>query len=442
MKHLFFIAIAAVLFTSCKKYLDVNQNPNQPSSVSPDVVLTATEVQLGYTVGGADISLTTGILTQQITGVDRQFTTYNNYVFTADNFTNVWANMYDVMLNLYQLKQTSDEREFKFYSGISGVLLAYSLGITTDLWGDIPYSEAFLGEEGQYKPKYDTQQDIYATIDALLTEAIANLNTNPADAGLKPGADDVIYGGKVNRWIKFANSLKLRFLLHQSKLDPGVAGKIITGLNAAGGIISSNDDNAAVTFLDDEARANPLYQFFTQRDGYATFESHGSDMLESLNDERKTAYIGDDYSIGDYLGLQASPVILLSAAEVKFIEAEARAMSNDLAGAETAYNNGISLSFAQLGVSGADTYLAQATVAFATAPGTDVEKVINQKYLALYLQSEVYNDWRRTGFPVLTPNTVSSQIPRRYLYPQTELSYNAANVPSGITLASKIWWDK
>ncbi len=308
MKRLLFIILSVTLFTSCKKFLDVNQNPNSPSNVSPDVILTASEVQLGYTVGGADVSLITGLLTQQITGIDRQFIPYGNYVFTADNFTNVWANMYQTMLNLKQLKDMADHDGYKYYSGISGILLAYSLGVTTDLWGDVPFSEAFNGEELEFKPKYDSQQTLYTVIDGLLTEAISNLNTAPANAGLKPGHDDIIYNGTTGEWIKFANSLRLKFLLHQTKVDPSVPGKIISGLNAPGGIISSNDDNATINFLQDEARANPLYQFFTQRDGYATLQSTGSDMLNTLNDPRSGKYIGTNFNIGSYLGTQSSPV--------------------------------------------------------------------------------------------------------------------------------------
>lgn len=435
--------MAGVLFTSCKKYLDVNQDPNRPLNVGPDVVLTAAEVQLGYTVGGADVALVTGILSQQVTGIDRQFTTYNNYVFTADNFSNVWGSMYQIMLNLKQLKDYSEEKEYKYYAGISGILLAYSIGITTDLWGDVPYTNAFKGEELEFQPAYDTQESVYSAINALLTEAISNLGTAPEDAGVQPEDDDIIYGGDVDQWIKFANSLRLKFLLHQSKLDPGTGDKIITGLAAPGGLIAVNADNAAVTFLNDEARANPLYQFFTQRDGYATLESNGSSMLEDLDDPRKAVYIGKDYNIGSYLGQRSSPVILMSAAEIKFIEAEARALTEDLPAAETAYDDAIKLSFEQLGVSGVTAYLAQDDVAFATAPGDDaIEKIINQKYLALYLQAEVYNDWRRTGYPKLTSNSTARPIPRRYLYPQTELSYNGSNVPSNITLATKVWWDK
>lgn len=441
MKRLLFIILAATLFTSCKKFLDVNQNPNSPSNVSPDVILTASEVQLGYTVGGADVSLITGIFTQQITGSDRQFVPYGNYVFTADNYTNVWANMYQTMLNLKQLKDMADKNGQKYYSGISGVLLAYSLGVTTDLWGDVPFSDAFQGESLKFKPKYDSQQTLYTTIDGLLTEAITNLNTPSANAGLRPGNDDVIYNGVPGKWIKFANSLKLKFLLHQSKVDNTVASKIIAGLGAAGGILTSNSDNAAVNFLQDEARANPLYQFFTQRDGYATLESTGSDMLSALNDPRAGQYIGSNFNIGSYLGTQSSPVNLMTATEVKFIEAEARAIVND-PGTEAAYNAAIDLSFDQLGLTGSATYRAQPAVAYSTAAGTAVQKVINQKYLALYLQGEVYTDWRRTGFPVLTPNSSTRPIPRRYLYPQTELSFNSANVPTGITQDTPVWWDK
>ncbi|MCL6524623.1 MAG: SusD/RagB family nutrient-binding outer membrane lipoprotein [Thermoflavifilum sp.] len=460
MKRLSLISICTAIIllgsvTSCKKYIDINISPNSPLNVSPDVVLTAAEVNLGYAVGGADISLITAIFKKEIVGSDRQFFAYQSYFFVADNFTNIWGTMYEsVMNNLYQLMQIAQAKNYKYYDGIAKVLMAYSIGTTTDLWGDVPYSQAFQGD-ANLKPAYDKQQDIYTAIFKLLDDAIADFQTPKAQAGgLQPGKDDVIYNGKIAQWMKFANSLRLRYLLHTVKVDNNAVQKILNNLNPPGGLFTSNADDAKVPFLNDESRANPLYQFNEQRSGYVNYYSYFSNQLIALRDPRLPAYLDTtgyykgvtNFNLGPLLGSINSPVTLMSYAELQFILAEAYTRSGDYGNGNTYFQNGVTASIMNAGGSSSDVNN------YFTNNATDPQvnyvlstnklmTVIMQKYFALYLQYESFSDWRRTGYPNLTPNT-GNQIPRRYLYPQSELSYNQQNVPTGTTLFTKVWWDQ
>ena len=168
MKNKYIIlALVLTVFssTSCKKYFDgVNDNPNQPENVTPDVILASSEGHLAYAIGG-DISRYTTVWMQQASGADRQMAVTGLYSVLSGDFDNVWAfNLYAGPLNdLVILNQTSTENGYKTYAGISKVLIAYGMGIVTDCWGDVPYSQAFKGSDN-LKPSFDTQQAVYTAL--------------------------------------------------------------------------------------------------------------------------------------------------------------------------------------------------------------------------------------------------------------------------------------
>jgi len=202
------LAVTALTFTSCKKsfFSDVNVNKNSPeaSSVVPGVLLSTVEGALAYTIGG-DFSRFSSIITQQTLGFSRQAQGYNGYIFTSVDFDNVWGNLYtSVMENNKVLMQVSDAKQANAYSGISRILMAYSLQVAVDTWGALPYSDAFQGDQGKLQSKYDSDKALYDTIIVLLNTAITQLNNTGQDV-LSPGAEDVIYGGNTSKWIKFGS---------------------------------------------------------------------------------------------------------------------------------------------------------------------------------------------------------------------------------------------
>lgn len=209
---------------------------------------------------------------------------------------------------------------------------------------------------------------------------------------------------------------------------------------------TANADNARYVFGNTETTANPWYQFNQQRPGYIGFSSGNvAKMMMALNDPRLPILI--DTSKKDallYFGVTNAPVEFITYDELLFATAEAVLRNGgSIAAAQVSYRAAITANMSKLGVKDADITAYLATNG--TLPGnTDaaIAQISTQEYLALYLNPEAWTLWRRTNSPVLTPVTGTS-VPRRLLYPQTEYSYNKANVPASVTLFSpKIFWDK
>ena len=207
MKHkIFLIGIStAIILSSCKKtfFTDVNQNPNVVGSVTPPLLLSTTEAALGYTVGG-DFSRFASYFDQQVFGKSQQSQTIYQYGVNAGTFDNLWPDLYtSVVENNATLMQISDAGKYNIYSGISRILMAYTLQVAVDQFGKIPYSEAAKGNltGGSLTPKYDDDKALYDTIAGLVDKGILFLN-NPDPGKTLPGGDDVMYGGDAAQWIK------------------------------------------------------------------------------------------------------------------------------------------------------------------------------------------------------------------------------------------------
>jgi hypothetical protein len=438
LKYISALLLIVVFAASCSKKLDeAGISPNNTSSVPPSVLLTASEVYVGYSVGG-DMARYTGIFDQHIAGADRQFAVYNRYIFSPSEFDNVWQNIY---LGLYNLKDLSDSavvRKQYAYAGIANILSAYTLGMSSDVWGDLPYSTAFKGQDNITNPAtFDKQADVYNTVQNLLDSGIARLALDPGP--ITPSADDLVYGGDVVKWTKLAYALKARFYLHQRKLDAGAMTKATAAL--ANGFTSSSED-AYLYFGNSSKSANPWYQFFQQRPGYITLlGGTATTQLIATSDPRLAAYVDTAADqLGTFYGNTNSGIQLMTYAEQKFIEAEIAFIGSDKPTAATALNDATKESVSAISGSPAPAGW-EATYASETAATITLEKIMNQKYLALFLNPESFTDWRRTGFPVLTPNAGTSiDIPRRFLYPQTEQERNK-NTPIGVQLTDKVGWD-
>ena len=444
------LTVTVLTVTSCKKsfFSDVNVNTNAPeaSSVVPGVMLSTVEGALGYTVGG-DFSRFSSIITQQTLGFSRQAQGFNGYTFTSVDFDNVWGNLYtSVMENNKVLMQVSDSKQANAYSGISRILMAYSLQVAVDTWGALPYSDAFKGGEGQLQSKYDTDKALYDTIIVLLNTAITQLNNTGQDV-YSPGAEDVIYGGNISKWLKLAHAIKARIYIHQSKGNVTMANSALSELAQS---FTSNADNAKYIFGNTETSANPWYQFNQQRADIAFAESTLGMQLLAAHDPRLLVYIDTGYNdvngvgMGDYYGDIDAPVELIAYDELLFMKAEATLIATgNIATAQGFYQAGIRANMEKLNIPSADinTYIA----ANGTLPGTldaAISKVSAEEYIALYLNPEAWVLWRRNNSPVLIP-TAGTGVPRRLLYPQTEYSYNGENVPASATLlAPKVFWDK
>lgn len=443
-------AMIVVLF-GCDRWVDtsLNVNPNNPSDVTMDLLLPAVEGSLAWQ-HGSDPSRFASLYTQHHSGVDRQhFGYYQDYSLGEGDINNYWQNIYRIMGNCYTLIKKAETQQSPHYAGVGRILLAYSIGLVTDGFGDVPFSEAFQGQANT-RAQYDSQQQIYLTIGRMLDTALQNLDA--AQSLFSPGADDYFYGGDRAKWKKAANALKARYAIHLSKRD--AAGASAAALSLIPNAFASNADDMVMRFGTSVTNANPLYAFDQDRNDIriAPFFAR---LLNRLQDPRRpmiggtpkqpTDSIPDNDKLGTFYASIGSPVVLLSYAEQKFIEAEARFRTGDLSGAKTAYQDAIRASMQWFGVADADVaqYLANTEV----VPAGDItlEHIMTQKYIALYTQFESWTDWRRTNFPSLTPLT-GNRIPRRFPLPQSERLFNGNNIPAGSTNAdwkfTPVWWDE
>ncbi len=433
------LAIATVLLlglSSCESYFgNVNVDPNGVIDASPASILATIETRLVYTIGG-DFTRYASVFTQHVDGFDRQFAGYQNYTFVPGDFGTPWANLYSgVLTDVKQLKTKADAGKLEAYGGVARALEAHTLMMIADFYGDAPYSNA-LNVEKTFQPTYDTQAQLYTTIFALLTEARTKLAvpTGGANVGVK---SDLIYGGSNAKWIKYCNVLAARAYLHLGKLDASNYAKASAEL-AKGGFASSDDD-ATFTYTGAGSDA-PWYQYNSQRGDIAAGTRYIK-LMTDLADPRKAAY-GADLDDAHPIFQDVQKLGILTYTEQKFIEAECnlKAATPNAAAAKAAMLEGIKSSFAEAGVTDTakyKTYIAQAAVNPATVT---INQVAIQKYLALYTSPEAFNDWRRTGIPALTPN-LGTFVPRRFLYPQTELDLNT-NAPKGTKLSDRVGWDK
>ncbi len=443
------IALTLILLVSCDSWIDPNLNidPTSPRDVSMNVVLPTTQAAISYVAGG-DFYRQLGLFTQHFTGYDRQHLGYYNYQLNENTFENAWNTMYSGPMNdLYILIKKAQELESPHYGGIAKILMAYSLGMISDAMGDIPYSEAFKGVEN-LKPKYDNQERIYNSIDQLLSSAIQDLS-NPKSA-FKPGGDDFIYKGNTAKWIKAAYTLKARYYLHVKKFNEA--------LDALKNGFTDNTDDLQFNHGAKESESNPLYQFMQQR-GDIYVGTYLINMMNDLNDPRRSAFAeADDEGNftetsfpGPFYASINSPVPFITYAEAKFIEAEIHMHLGNKSLAYTTYIEAITASCKKFGIADDDinAYINQESVGLG---GDDtkltLEHIMNQKYIAMYYNSESWTDWRRTGFPQLTPIR-GDKIPRRVFYPQSEQLYNRENLMAAapnynlpIFIFEKLWWDK
>jgi hypothetical protein len=462
------LAIATIGFTSCQKWLDdVAESPNTPTTSSPDLILPVLQIGTFSSYTG-QLARQASILTQQSAGTDFQMVDIARYDIQEGTNVNEWNSLYsECMINAYTIINDYGEGN-PYYVGIAKVLMAMNLGLATDHWGDIPYSEALQGiapegEEAITSPNADKQEDIYKSIQTLLDEAITDLNKNPEDNALTPGATDIIFGGDVDAWKRTAYMLKARYHNHLSQRDAsGSATAALAALSSAGLTGTSDDCNAIFGANGNEN--NQWYAFTQNRAGYIQMGEAFMDMLNivadtNMTDPRMPFFCSVDGSggysgtptgsidqttstIGTYYGSATSPAPLISYVECMFIEAEAQLRGGSAANAATALNAAVTASVEQITGSTIDSTFA-ATYASETSTSITLEKIMNQKYIAMFTQMEVWTDWRRTGFPTLTPNTVNAvktNIPVRLPTPRDERVSNSNNTVKNDIL-EPLWWD-
>ena len=447
-KLLSLLFVTAIFFTSCEKWIDpeINTDPDNPKDVSIEALLPAIEGSFAYYYGGIDIVGIQSVWVQQLRGADRQFVAINNYNIRSSDPNNLWNSLYaGTMMDIIKLIDKAENAELKDMNvaGVGKVLLALCLATATDVWGDIPYTEAFLGDDN-LNPSYDSQESIYTEIDRLLVEAIENLESDDNLLGIR---NDYIYGGTAASWIKAANTLRARFQMRLTKVKTVDFGTVLDLLDD--GITSLDDDMELVFDESSSAGYNPLYQFIEQRSGYISNNGTYDAMLEG--DPRNGI---QSWSEDGFWTSQGAPVHITGATEALFLKAEAQYRNGDVDDAKETLVDAVGSSIDKYAAFlvekvfdiGYDADSAFSAHLDAFEDDVDeltgvavLERIMIEKYKHMFAHPEVYNDYRRTGYPVITPVS-GTQVPRRYPYVQSELAYNADNVPTANQF-QRVWWD-
>ena len=512
MKKIFSYSLLVILFisfASCDKGLqDLNINRTSPTGVDPALLL-------NNAVIGASFPTRTVIYDEAIV---QQMVSPNGGVLAGGNFNqdtrdgstaSVWANYFQNVIkysNDVVVNTKTNTARSNLYN-MARIVQAYAFMILTDTHGDVPYSEAGAGYSNQtFFPKYDAQQDIYPKIIQELTDAAAALNASGATE-----ASDVLYGGNIAQWKKFAYSLLLRAGMRLSKVD---AAKAQAAVQAAftGGVILTNADNALMRH--DANYTQPIGNMLNGSEAANFYLAKPFvDQLKNTSDPRLSSiairYVGAssgngqtvasgstaaavqigmpmgydngsivaratadglasfyDYSQVDRRRMVkvSAPIFFVTAAQTQLLLAEARFRGWITAGTAAQYfSDGIRAHMDQMAsydaasaVSGAarDTYV----TANPLVAGTELEQINTQYWIASFLNGpEAFANFRRTGFPVLTPNPygqpTNPDVPngtfiRRIGYPTSEQSVNSANYNAAVTrqgpdkLSTRIWWDK
>ena len=470
MKKYIVAITALVTLWSCQsdeKYEDLNRDPKNPTEVASDFLFTAATVSLGDYMASPNVNEPLyRFLGQYLTT-----TTYldePNYDFTArQNPDAVWSEYYrDVIFDLQDAKRIVMENpdltqaEIDARLGQLEVIEVYTWHVLVDSFGDIPYTEAVQADEFP-QPEYDDDAVIYEDLISRLNNANALLN-----AGNGYSSADVVFGGDMDKWVMFANSIKLRLGMRLQDVNPTLAQSTVEGA-VADGILMSNDDNATIQYQSNDPNTNPLWEDLVQsgRSDFLISETI-TDYMNDLNDPRRMVYfdenvdgyIGGDYGgsnnygsfthIGDPFLDPTREGILLDYAEVEFNLSRAAELGYNVGGsAESHYNNAISASMEYWGVSDSEIadYLAQPSVAY----DGSVTQFATQFWIAMFDNPfEGWTTWRLYDAPTLNiPTDSGSDVPLRYTYPVDEQNLNntnyieAATAIGGDDTQTPIFWD-
>lgn len=460
--------IVSVLFNSCTAdFEEINTNPNRPENVTPDLLLATLTSELPNALVQAGWG--NGNVVSQI-AAKNNFVGFDTYDWGSE--TGRWNSYYTRLSEIESILK-SDKRN-KGYEGVSKVLKALVLSQLTDCWTNIPSSKAIKGEtEEIFTPEYDSQEKIYTDIISLLTQANILLENKAIISG------DLIFSGNISKWKKLANSLKLRYLMRISKrID--VSSQIAQLVNE-GEMFDANSDNAVLKYQGN----SKIDSWFMSNARIGSFDEYSLsktafDFMKPISDPRLAIWFDKSPKSGDYGAIpnglnqdnarnfdSDNPVsrfnqslfydsktkvkaTIMKYSEVEFLLAEAVQRGFLSGDAKKHYEKGIKATLQYWGVSNKDieSYIANEKVQF----DNSIEKIINQKWLALFLvDNQSWFDYRRTGYPnFIKPgvdNINDNKIPVRYLYPDNEKSLNKVNLElasqaiGGDNINSKGWWE-
>lgn len=458
---IFLVAGCTLLGAGCTKFLDINSDPNNPLKVKEAQILGPVEISTSTTVVGGLYGTVTAYWMQQLS-LNQASPSLESYTITPVDADNTW-NYYlypNVFQNLNTMIDLAEQQRHPEYAAIGKALFAYNLAIATDLWGNIPYTQAFKIPTIM-QPGYDKQEAIYATIQQMLDSSLYYMDQ--PEGAVTPAAEDYIYKGDMKQWKKFVYTLKARYHMRLSKAPGHTAvQEADNALLALQQGFQSNADNALVAYPGSGQAENPWYMNTGDASGGVVMAQSFIDSLVLRHDPRlavfatrgnKGNYAGrrvgdmpaadpDSFSlVNEFYAGAAAPLYMATYSEALFIKAEATFIKQGAAAASLVYRDAIAAHMTMLGIPDAaqQTYINSRPALTAT---NALAQIITEKYVAGFLSPETYNDWRRTGYPLLKPyqDEIVKSIPRRWPYPANELLTNP-QPDQKVTGSDRVWWD-
>ena len=503
-KFLIVASIMLVSISGCdnEKLTDLNVNPTQANEVDWRFMLTTGLVQAAenrYSNGRVHLNLAAGLIQQMATHqIGGERGSGDKYMYHLDSFNALWDRYPTLVLKTLAevLRQTGPDGaspNLVNLHHVAQVMYIHPVHLLTDMHGNIPYTELNRGIDGVFFPTYDSQESIYRDMLAKLQTAASTIGTGTDDVG----SADVLFNGDLGKWKKFANSMMLRLAMRVSNVDAALAQQYVQAA-ISGGVMTSNDDMAWLQMADGptewfnqngisramnpsdwgannmmsktmvewlQANNDPRLEVWSVRglwDGpWLTDPADQIGMPNGMDIEMLEAYTGQPFDrenqfsrLNPELLDDHDPFIFMTYAEVEFLLAEAAMKGWHTGDATEHYNNGVRASMLQWDIFNPTKVitLAEANAYLAANPfDGSMEMLATQHWAANFMQwFEAYANWRRTGFPVLTPtnypgNYSGGQIFRRIEYSTVEIANNESNVVAGGTspddVLTRVWWD-
>jgi hypothetical protein len=477
-KIIYTLAIFAFTLAGCTKdFEELNTNINEPVSVQPSLLLRQVIYDFGENMSYEGF-VAGDLLAQHRTALD--FNLFDRHALKSPQLGgNPWEIFYtNLRDNEIILKQAQETPAYAVYQGPALILKAYMAAGLTDLFGDVPYFEAFSGIDGTVTPAYNLQEDIYLNENGILDnldQGIAAINAYTGSIALE---GDILYSGDLDAWVQFANSLKIKYLIRISdKVD--VAAQLQT-LFSEGNYIQNNTENAIFDFTNTEPNSFRLSQLRVGDFNNFVLSETMEEILTDLNDTRietmfrpfsnsssnefnglingidasSTSVALADYSLAGTIFREDSSTLdanFITAWETSFLLAEAAQKGFITADAETLYNTAVTQAFEYWNTTLPTNYLSE-NANFNADGKSPLEQIITQKWIASVINGyEGWIEYRRTGFPALKDISASLNnglIPVRMPYPAEAASLNSENyavaetATNGNSLDVKVWWNK
>jgi hypothetical protein len=436
-KHLAMVGIglgAGLALSGCGDFLSgpkLSDNPNRPVAATNANLLVASQTNLASVMEG-HLGRTICVWMQQCAGTRLQYASLGQYIIGDDDYFIPWSQIYDGggLVDLRRLQRQALATNDSAYAGVAMVLEAWFMGTATDMWGDIPYSQA--ADSTFPTPVLDPQEQVFAALQDRLDQAIASLNAaSPGNS--PPGAEDLVYEGDLAKWTALAYTLKARYYLHTVERvgSDAYAAALAAATN---GIADPSGDYLAYHSLA-STEGNLYSQFTSQWQDYLSAGKALLDLLQGAGDERLSEYFdpnadGDFVGAdpGDEIGVGPSP-LSSTRLDPSFRQPLATWAENQLIIAEAANQTGDDATArASLDAVRADAGLGP--VGGGVSGSALLDAIMTEKYIRLFQNPETYSDYRRTCLPALVPAPGAPFIPARLPYPLSERNANTS-IPDG-----------